>query len=621
MKTSANWLRNAWPPVLLLVLFWSTSFYGLDFGVHWDEDRAKFDAIKKSIDRGILLQSIEEMNGYGYNYGGVNYWLTWTGMSPELVKWFVKGPRTQDAWSAAMGPIVFTPKIRMRVRAIYVVLSSLAIVWLYCLCLVLERTRLEATLAAAFLTFSWEFAYHARWVAPDVIMMQFALLAVLCMAIAMKRRSLGWFYWSAIVVGLTAGTKYPGVLLLPFVVIAAAQMLWYERPSLRYVLKHAVFLSGTTVLTFVASTPGSVLDPFRFRQQIAEQQAMYALGFFGYSVRPGLPHVGEMVKYFLLQGLSHYWSISILLGVFCILGVLALARERKLLTILVTGFLVVYLGLFSRQAAMLVRNMIVVFPFLCFAAARGVNVVSQRIGSYGARALRAAIGIVLLVNLGWEVSAARQIGNRSDLEYFRREFEDYAQSQPKDTFFVSADLLTSLNRLPDPLPANVTGKPDAAFTKVALFQSEGPDTHSLNWPANFWNTYDKTFGAQEVNLEAYPTFVGNERILVVSKESLARLPVTPQSLAVPNFSVSKTEVTAGTDFYVLRIKNLPGGKAHVRYSLNGAAPAEAALTLDAKGEILIDIGPTVAKGSYRFLEYRSDLENVWHKVDVTVVVK
>jgi hypothetical protein len=133
MSKTPSRLQAALPPILLLILFWGSSFYGLDFGVHWDEDRAKFDAVGKSIARGILLQSIEEDRGYGYNYGGVNYWITWAGLSPEVAKWFIKGPRTLEAWKEAISPLVFTPKIRMRVRALYVLLSSLSLLWLYLL--------------------------------------------------------------------------------------------------------------------------------------------------------------------------------------------------------------------------------------------------------------------------------------------------------------------------------------------------------------------------------------------------------------------------------------------------------------------------------------------------------
>ena len=89
-----------------------------------------------------------------------------------------------------------------------------------------------------------------------------------------------------------------------------------------------------------------------------------------------------------------------------------------------------------------------------------------------------------------------------------------------------------LNRLANPVPSNITTKPDVLYTKVAFLQSDGPDKF-LEWRANKWDTYDTTFGSMEVNLEAYPTFTGNERILVVSRKNFGRLPMTVEDLSHP----------------------------------------------------------------------------------------
>jgi len=37
-----------------------------------------------------------------------------------------------------------------------------------------------------------------------------------------------------------------------------------------------------------------------------------------------------------------------------------------------------------------------------------------------------------------------------------------------------------------------------------------------------------------VNLEAYTTFIGNERIIVITKENFRKLPLKDTDLAVPN---------------------------------------------------------------------------------------
>jgi len=621
MNKVVNRLAPVLPPALLVILFLSVSFYGLDFGVHWDETHAKLDSVKKSAETGIFLQSVGEPDGRSYNYGGVNYLLTLSGFVPELTRYLAEGPRTREGLTQAIVPLVYTLKIRLRVRAIYLVLSSLSILWLYCLCLVLDRSRTEAFLAAAILSLSWEINYHSRWIAADVVMMQFAVLTFLCLGVGVKRRSLGWLYCAAIAAGLAAGTKYPGALVLPFVLVGAAYTLWQMCSSVFHLSKHLAGLTAATGLTFLLTTPGVVLDPFGFFAQLHEQQQVYGGGWYGYTVQSGIRHFEEIWKYFMLQVFSHYWPISIGLTVFFLLGLVAIAKEHRLIAFLMMGFCLFYLVFFSQQRAMIIRNMMVIVPFLCLAAARGITTLARRLGPRPARVLYAFIGLGLAVNLGWEVYAAEQIGRRTDLDYFLKQFEAYAKASTADTFFVSDDLFVALSRLPDPLPENIITKPGAPYTKIAFFQSEGADKFYEKWPSNRWDTYDKNFGALEVNLEAYPTFVGNERILVVARKHLARLPITAEYLAHPLLSVSKSEVVAGNDFYVLKVEDLPNTTIVIRSSLDGGTPVDTPMTVNDMGETRIDIGAGIAKGKYHLLAYRKAVETLWHNVDVTVEVK
>jgi hypothetical protein len=305
------------------------------------------------------------------------------------------------------------------------------------------------------------------------------------------------------------------------------------------------------------------------------------------------------------------------------MGLLALAKESRLITFLMMGFCLSYLVLFSAQKLLFVRNLLVLLPFLSLAAARGIEVLGRRLGGTGMRVWYGVIGVALTVNFGWEVYAAGQIGHRSDLDYFLRKFEDHAQGSTSDTFLVSAELLVRLNRLPDSLPANIGTRTDAPYTKVAFLQSEGPDVFWEKWPANRWDTYEKTFGGLEVNLEAYPTFIGtgNERILVVDRERMNSLPVTADYLAAGKMSVSKHEVVAGKDSYILKIKNVSKSNVVLRFSFEGATEPEFVQMLDDNGEAQIDVPADVRKGSYRFIAYRKEDETLWHDIDVTVVVK
>ncbi len=516
--------------ILLLAFFWWASLYGSNFGFHWDENRAKFDSVRKSLETGIFLQSVEEPDGFSYNYGGVNYLLTWLGFTPEIITYLHNGNLTREALSAAITPMIYATAARLRVRAIYVFLSSLSILWLFYLTIVLGRSRLESFLAATILAASWEIAYHSRWIAPDVVMMQFAALAFLCLAIGVTQQKVHAFYWGAIAIGLAAGTKYPGILVLPFFLLGATAVVWQQHRSVLSVLKNTIALAAISGLTFAITTPGAVVDPFRFFFQVTEQQDIYSKGFYGYSVSPGLPHLLAVLKYFAFELFSPFPIISILFALCCFVGIVSLLQEFKIMTLLMTGFVLAHLVLFAAGATLIVRNLLVAAPFLCMAAARGITVAVERLNAKSRVVVYGVVGMLLAANLGWQVYAARQIKLRMHREVFLKAFVDYAEASPKETFLVSRRLLDSLHTFDLTPPGNVVATPGTSYTRVAFLQTEGPDVYSVFWPSNWWGMYERVFGSLEVNLDAYPTFIGNDRILVVSTENFKQLPIKEKDI-------------------------------------------------------------------------------------------
>src|SRR5215831_14880170 len=157
MRKIANLLKPALPPLILLFLFWLPSFYALNFGIQWDEPRGKFDSVRDTVNTGVFMQvTAPDQEGKNYNHGGVNYLLTWLGFAPEVVRFLREGNLTSEALAAIVTPDVYGMDARVRVRRIYVVLSGLSILWLYCLNIILGRSRAESFLAAAILSCSWE---------------------------------------------------------------------------------------------------------------------------------------------------------------------------------------------------------------------------------------------------------------------------------------------------------------------------------------------------------------------------------------------------------------------------------------------------------------------------------
>src|SRR5579859_7136164 len=80
--TRRTWLLAAIPALVVVVLTW----WGIDFGQHWDEDHNKINAVSFSIQNAFTLLPDS------YTYPGVNYWLTLGAFSPELIEEFM-GPK------------------------------------------------------------------------------------------------------------------------------------------------------------------------------------------------------------------------------------------------------------------------------------------------------------------------------------------------------------------------------------------------------------------------------------------------------------------------------------------------------------------------------------------------
>ena len=196
---------------LLLVL---TGLWGIDFGRHWDE-KTQFDLVISSLKSGVFLPG-------WYKYPSVTYWLTLVGLFRYLILALSHAGGDWHIIQEHLLSVADTPAYHLQVRAVFLIVSALAVLWTYWQVVAQGRSKWEGGLAAAFLGLSWEVAYHARWIAPDTVLMQFGALALLLSTWAVRHPGeTRWIRWAAGAAGLACGTKYPGGLLLLPVLIAA----------------------------------------------------------------------------------------------------------------------------------------------------------------------------------------------------------------------------------------------------------------------------------------------------------------------------------------------------------------------------------------------------------------
>src|SRR3990172_9748064 len=141
-------LAKQLPALLIFALFVSSGLRGIDFGYHWDEGGWQFLPVKQMVSSGVLV---------------VCYFI-----SPSFSLWVVLLPALGTGIRAGLdgasvrevqGVMVSEfdrPEYLLTVRTLFLLISALAIVWVYLAVRVIGGKWWEATIACAALGLSWE---------------------------------------------------------------------------------------------------------------------------------------------------------------------------------------------------------------------------------------------------------------------------------------------------------------------------------------------------------------------------------------------------------------------------------------------------------------------------------
>jgi Dolichyl-phosphate-mannose-protein mannosyltransferase len=496
----------------MLNVFIYTGFLGIDFGYHWDE----WDWHMRPL--GAMIESETLLPNY-YCYPSVDYWICLASLAPDVPQYLPSMDK-----QGLLG-VVASNAYRLRTRLIFLLVVSFTLIWMYLGARARGRGPWEALVAACCLGLSWEVAYHARFIAPDAVLMQFAALTLACVSAA--RRSaypMPWLQGAAIAAGLGCGTKYPGALLMAPVVLT-----WCRSRGRAVVstagMRELVKLVAAFVATFLISTPGSFLQPTRFLHWVTYVQGVYANGLFGYTIKPGWEHISKIGIFFIFDFFSHYPVISCATSLLVAVGVLSLLRDDPWELAILLVFPATYLVLFSRQGVMFLRNLLVVGPFLALFAARGAAALWEEMRWPAARVLLVLPMVAgFAMNAWWLIHASETIARRSEAR-FAREAAEYITSHPSQRFLRSRRVreLFEINAFPS--SPNLTDDPELA-DRVVFFAKEA-FPHDTDWPCNDRKLSETWFGPYEVNFNYYASWSGEDRILVLTAERARDIGIAP----------------------------------------------------------------------------------------------
>lgn len=511
LRVSAARLKHL--PFALLFLFsvW-TGIVGVDFGHHWDEGRLT-GSIGHTIETGRPLPD-------WYNYPSLSYdlALTATGVVAAVREALGVEPCAKTNLRECLRLTAATRDHVLNIRMVFLFVSLLGALWVYLATYLYTRSVLDALVAGGALATSWEVSYHARWIAPDALLMQFSALIAMLLIVA-ERIDLSrskWLIATGCVVGLATGTKYPGGLLFLSVMLA---VMFAPGESMGQRAKSCMSMALVCVAIFFLFSPGSLIQYDTFYRDVRAEIYHYAQGgHFGYTVTPGMEHFELSFLYLSTVMFSRYAPIAIGVAILSIPGVYALARQAPRLCLILASFPVVYFFYMGLQCVMIVRNLLCVVPFLALFAGIGFGWVRRR---WSQSVLVQAIAVVaacvpLVLNGAWLLRAAKSIANRDRVDRLA-ELARFAEEHPGLT--VSRGLARAYTESGRTTPAPLYEQPE---TSVAIDTSE---SNPLEWVANRRSAYALLpSGPYEVNFDYYPTWVGASRIIIVSSTIQKQMP-------------------------------------------------------------------------------------------------
>lgn len=513
-------------------MLWN-GFTGIDFGHHWDEPFA-VSYLSSSISRQVWLP------GY-YNYPSGLYWMGVSGALPEMLT-----AAQSDDWSASITRALENPDYLLRLRQIFVVVTALTSVWLYMATLAILRSRIAANravassdlsevqsvqwggwvalLAAAIFATSWETNYHARWFAPDnLIWMTSTLTLLFAILTVIHPDQKRWLWLTAFGAGLVIGSKYSVGLVVLYVIIAAFFVWRYEQKPVHCFFVLLVLTGFITSITYFVTTPGTLLDTQAFLRDLRYEINHYSTGHQNHTVSAGLGHFRLNLTYLGTVLVSPYRWVALSFSALMFVGAYALWRQSWRLCVLVLCFPVVYLLYISTQRVMIIRNVIVLFPTMCLLMALGTYFIWQKLPT---RPLQYGFALSLVILLGlsavWNINATRTIDDRHNMSLFVSDMQRYIDQQSQDTFCLSNSVSGWVDAMGLTKPENVIGGGQNAQYVVFMMS----DVPSELVTANRADLTETWFGTYEVNYNYYPSWWGDDRIIVMSTENARRYNAT-----------------------------------------------------------------------------------------------
>lgn len=454
-------------------VFIVAQLFSLQFGSHWDEIKL-IDAIATARENGNVFPG-------WYNYPSFCFDIGY------LLSFFISD--------------VHSETFLLTYRIVFVILASAVIPGIYAVLKSLAFHSADAIIWASFFVTSFEFAYHARWVAPDAAGTALAVWAVF-FALQPKR-----IIWAGIFIGLAFSIKYNYL----FIALPVAWITLYYRPHIGQKMRALAFLFLAAAAISLCITPALVFKPVDVFHDIRFEMEHYQQGHNGYSVNGWTEGIPLSFEYAFLRFFPAVFGVAYVLLFFAGLGILRMIRKKLWGVVFpLLGFIVIYTVWVGRYHVWFPRNMLIITPFVLVLSATGWQYVS---GFFKTQWNYPRIALLVLCTGGILLNAADSLWHRRpakspDFEAYRGWEEKFPE---KDNIQHSQLLDMGMGILHDTL--------------------ENPEYYAFIWAeasvskikAGKYSRIYRDFGPRDINLNYYPTWPMAQRIVVVRKENMETL--------------------------------------------------------------------------------------------------
>jgi hypothetical protein len=517
-ETDRKSLDEALAVVVLLVfgfVFLWCGISSVNFGVHWDEIFVT-TSLHKIINSGILLPD-------SYNHSSLTYLIALiTALTHLPAVAAESGGTSLQNSTQLLTQYIDSISFWHLLRAVFVVLTASTALFVVLSARAVGLGSLPAAVSGAVVLGSLEVFYHARWVVPDTLLMLAAAMTLVTALWAARNQQLLLFLLSAACAGLATAAKYPGGCLLLLPLIAAAR-----NPSF---FSRAVCMLAVFIATYFLLNPGTFVDPVRFVRDVHYEMLHYRYwGHHVYTVAAGWQHLSKMLDFLAFRLVSPYLAVSALATAAALAGSVVVWRRDRRTALLLTLIPVLYIAYMATNRVMIIRNLLIIMPFVAVLAGVAVDALTGLIRPRIARGAVPLTAVLLLLVLNWpRMFYAMESLRDADPDAWRQQIQAYIAAHSDRRFAASPQVAALLSSAPEgsSVEVHTPESADAYFFMLGEYKSvyaSSEDQFKYGRLANSRNLYQVVAGPDDVDLDYYPDWSGPARVVTVDGQTASLL--------------------------------------------------------------------------------------------------